>query len=199
MLFNPLSDLARVFSDTRSAWMQRFSNTELRQLIYVLLNWKDDIDAPSGFEGVAAREVKKAGGGTAIRRLEELSAWYKKFTETGAFHPFRSDVVGNTICADLLDYLPRDRQHLGMEPRLHTRLQRYLTIRPGTLYENEGLRVSIMVTRKGHGGQRRDVATAVLDIMRERYEMAERVYYHHKKGRGRRDVGKARRARWPGT
>jgi hypothetical protein len=41
--------------------------------------------------------------------------------------------------------------------------------------------MSIMVTRRGQGGQRRDVATAVLDIMRERYEMAERVFYHHKK------------------
>jgi uncharacterized protein len=181
MLFNESSDLARVFSNTRPAWLQRLSNTELRQLVYLLLNWKDDIDTPCGFDGVADREAKKITGGTAIQRLEDLRTWYKKFTETGVFHPFMSDVVGNTICADLLDYLPRDRQHLGMEPRLHTRLQRYLTIRPGTLYANEGLRVSIMVTRKGHGGQRRDVATAVLDIMRERYEMAERVYYHHKK------------------
>jgi DNA primase len=39
------------------------------------------------------------------------------------FHPFMSDIVGNTICGDLLDYLPRDRQNLGMEARLHTRLQ----------------------------------------------------------------------------
>src|SRR5947207_8567563 len=68
-----------------------------------------------------------------------------------------------------------------MEARHHSRLQRYCTIREGSLYADEGLRMSIMVTRGAHGGQRRDVATAVLDIMRERYEMAERVYYHHKK------------------
>jgi hypothetical protein len=92
-----------------------------------------------------------------------------------------SDVIANTICADLLDYLPRDRMNLGMEHRIHARIQRFLTIRPGTLFDKEGLRLSIMVTRPGRGGQRRDVATAVLEIMRERYEMAERVYYHHKK------------------
>jgi HD superfamily phosphohydrolase len=181
MLFNESSDLARVFSDDRSPWLQKLSNAELRQLIYLLLNWKDDIDTPCGFEGVLDRQIAKGAAGPVARRLQDLGAWHKQFAEAGLFHPFMSDVVGNTICADLLDYLPRDRQHLGMEPRLHTRLQRYLTVRPGTLYENEGLRVSIMVTRKGHGGQRRDVATAVLDIMRERYEMAERVYYHHKK------------------
>src|SRR5258708_10112526 len=86
------------------------------------------------------------------------------------------------ICSDMLEYLPRDRTYLGMEARHHSRLQRYFTIRQGSLYPpEEGLRMSIMVTRGAHGGQRRDVATAVLDIMRERYEMAERVYYHHKK------------------
>lgn len=116
-----------------------------------------------------------------MTRLKNLQRWYLEFREEKLFHPFMSDVIGNTICADLLDYLPRDRKNLGMEPRFHTRLQRYFTIAPGTLYEGEGRRVVISVTRKGHGGQRRDVATAVLDIMRERYEMAERVYYHHKK------------------
>ena len=81
-----------------------------------------------------------------------------------------------------MDYLPRDRMNLGMDHRLHDRLFRYFTIRPGTLYPpEEGLRLSILVTRHGRGGQRRDVATTVLDIMRERYQMAERVFYHHKK------------------
>jgi hypothetical protein len=97
------------------------------------------------------------------------------------FEPFMTDIIGNTICADLLDYLPRDRMNLGMEYRTHDRLHRYLTIREGQLYKNEGRRISIMVTRRNRGGQRRDVATAVLDIMRERYEMSERVFYHHKK------------------
>jgi hypothetical protein len=181
MLFNESSDLAKIFSDSRPPWLQKLSNTEIRRIIYLVLNWKEDIDTPCGFDAVAERQIKKPAGGTSTKRLEELQSWYRSFAETAVFHPFMSDVVGNTICADLLDYLPRDRQHLGMEPRFHTRLQRYLTIRPGTLYAGEGLRVSIMVTRKGHGGQRRDVATAVMDIMRERYEMAERVYYHHKK------------------
>lgn len=116
-----------------------------------------------------------------IARLKQLGRWHQEFLSKKLFHPFMSDVIGNTICADLLDYLPRDRRNLGMEPRFHARLQRYFTIAPGTLYKNEGLRLAISVTRKGHGGQRRDVATAVLEIMRERYEMAERVYYHHKK------------------
>jgi HD superfamily phosphohydrolase len=181
MMFNDSSGLADVFLDSRSQWLQNLLNSELRRLIYVLLNWKDDIDGLFGFDAVLDRKIHLEKNDSLKKRLEDLRVWHKEFAQRKLFHPFMSDIVGNTICADLLDYLPRDRQHLGMEPRLHTRLQRYLTIREGTLYKDEGLRVSIMVTRHGKGGQRRDVATAVLDIMRERYEMAERVYYHHKK------------------
>jgi HD superfamily phosphohydrolase len=181
MLFNESSGLSAVFSDTSDRWLNGISNEELRQLIYVILSWKESIDPPFGFNEVLERALKAPRHKSQQERLEKLQSWYRKFREANLFHPFMSDVVGNTICADLLDYLTRDRQHLGMEPRLHTRLHRYMTIQDGTLYSGEGPRVSIMVTRKGHGGQRRDVATAVLDIMRERYEMSERVFYHHKK------------------
>jgi len=181
MLFNESSGLSEVFSDTRDPWLKDVSNEDLRQLIYVILSWKESIDPAFGFEEVLQETLRNPKSAPEKGRLQKLQTWYRKFREAELFHPFMSDVVGNTICADLLDYLTRDRQHLGMEPRLHTRLHRYLTIRKGTLYSGEGLRLSIMVTRKGHGGQRRDVATAVLDIMRERYEMSERVFYHHKK------------------
>jgi HD superfamily phosphohydrolase len=180
MLFDGSSGLSSVFSDEREQWMERLSNADLRRLIYVVLSWKESVDPPNGFDKEIEKKLEGADSDVA-KRLSDLRDWHQKFAAERLFHPFMSDVVGNTICADLIDYLTRDRQHLGMEPRTHTRLQRYFTIRPGSLYPNEGLRMSINVTRKGHGGQRKDVATAVLDVMRERYEMSERVFYHHKK------------------
>ena len=184
MLFSESSTLASIFSEAQPRWIEKISNETLRRIIYVILSWKESVDPPYGFQRMLESriaELQDPEDGPEKERLLKLKSWHQEFTRDSLFHPFMSDVVGNTICADLLDYLPRDRQHLGMEPRFHTRLQRYLTIRPGTLYPNEGLRLSVMVTRKQHGGQRRDVATAVLDIMRERYEMSERVFYHHKK------------------
>lgn len=182
LLFNTESDLTNVFSENIPRWVGNLSNTDLGRLIYVILNWKEKIDIRQGFESILKEELDPSNKGKPnFGRLSLLVQWYSNFKGRNLFHPFMSDIIGNTICADLLDYLPRDRQNLGMEPRLHARLQRYFTIRMGTLYPDEGLRISIMVTRKGRGGQRRDVATAVLDIMRERYEMAERVFYHHKK------------------
>jgi HD superfamily phosphohydrolase len=196
MLFDPRGALSTVFSDKREKWIRGLPgcdgipNSRVAQLIYVILNFKDEVDPPRNFETVLKEEIgdvetpgekQDADKQAQLKRLKDLQAWYDSLRGEDMFHPFMSDIIGNTICADLLDYLPRDRMNLGMEWRSHQRLQRYLTIREGTLYPNEGLRVSIMVTRRGRGGQRRDVATAVMDIMRERYEMAERVYYHHKK------------------
>jgi len=181
MLFSEKSALAAIFSEAQPRWVEKMSNETLRRIIYLILSWKESIDPPFGFQQLLEKRIGKLEDGPEKERLIKLKSWHQEFVREGLFHPFMSDVVGNTVCADLLDYLPRDRQHLGMEPRFHTRLQRYLTIRQGTLYPGEGLRQSIMVTRKQHGGQRRDVATAVLDIMRERYEMSERVFYHHKK------------------
>ena len=187
ILFNEQSELRKAFSESQPNWIQgdgqEIKNEELVRLIYVILSWGEKIDPPMSFEDLLQEALEeKTKNKKEKERLENLKGWHKDFKERKMFHPFMSDIIGNTICADLLDYLPRDRQNLGMESLDHGRLQRYFTIRPGTLYyPNEGLRLSLMVTRRFKGGQRRDVATGVLDIMRERYEMAERVNYHHKK------------------
>ena len=188
LLFNDQSEIKKVFGNDREHWIKGFgnrvgiTNQNLLQLIYVILSWREEVDPPRNFKTILDKHKKKIPNNTlSMERIEQLERWYNYFSSNKMFQPFMSDIIGNTICADLLDYLPRDRMNLGMEFRTHDRLQRYLTIRDGQLYQNEGKRVSIMVTRRNRGGQRRDVATAVLDIMRERYEMAERVYYHHKK------------------
>ncbi|HEX8695902.1 MAG TPA: HD domain-containing protein [Longimicrobium sp.] len=180
-LFNPESQLARVFSDDHDRWLPRLRNSDLRQLLYLILSWKEKVDPPTSFPQVLSTAIQDAKQEQERDRLRELEVFHEHASQDGVFQPFMSDLVGNTICADLWDYLPRDRINLGMEARLHRRLQRYLVIRRGTFFPDEGFRISIVVQSQRRGGQRRDVATAVLDIMRERYEMVERVYYHHKK------------------
>lgn len=189
LLFNENSSIRQVFSDIHPNWIRglpnrdEIKNEELSQLIYIILSWKDQISPPKDFSTILNEEMEilKGSNSPKKKRLKDLISWYHRFKENRMFQPFMTDIIGNTICVDLLDYLPRDRMNLGMEYRYHKRIFEYLTIREGQLYKDEGKRISIMVTRPGRGGQRRDVATAVLDIMRERYEMAERVYYHHKK------------------
>ncbi len=186
MLFSEHSDLAKVFAPSGERWLTGLTNEQIREIIYLTLSWKEEVDPPQDFPSLLQAEKKRSSdkGLTAtVKRLEQLETWYSSYAlgESPMFQPFMSDIIGNTICSDLLDYLPRDRANLGMEARRHERLQRYFTIRRGTLHQSEGYRMSIMVTRPGHGGQRRDVASSVLAVMRERFEMAEAVYYHHRK------------------
>jgi HD superfamily phosphohydrolase len=185
MLFDPRSELAQVFdNNTRPSWMYALSNEELRRLIFVILSFKEHIEEDSykykPFAKLIDEEIERSKG-RVLTRLKDLKAWHEGFSTERLYHPFMSDVVGNTICADLLDYLPRDQTNLGLEPKSQNRIQRYFFIGTGTDKSGAGLRLRIMVCRADKGGQRRDVATTVLDVMRERYEMAERVFYHHKK------------------
>jgi HD superfamily phosphohydrolase len=156
--------------------------------LFLTLSFKEKIDESTylSFPRLLAAEIQRQENGskeskTIITRLEGLKRSYAKFSDEKLFHPFMSDAVSNTICADLFDYLARDYRNLGMEARSHGRLLRYFLIRPGSLEQNEGMRLSVLVCRPDKGGQRRDVATSILDIMRERYHLVERVFYHHKK------------------
>lgn len=115
MLFSESSELASVFSNSRGRWLDKLSNSDLRQLIYVILSWKEEIKdpkSPKDFQTLLSDELDKPDLDQGYRhRLLNLKSWHARFVEENVFHPFMSDIVGNTICADLLDYLPRDRQN----------------------------------------------------------------------------------------
>jgi HD superfamily phosphohydrolase len=179
------SELASVFSTSRDPWLGGLSNEELRRLIFVILSFKERITDDGVFKefsDLIRSAIAESNSPSTRHRLEELQAWQKRFTSEQLFHPFMSDIIANTICADIFDYLARDQRNLGVETRSHQRILRYFLIRPGSLADKkEGLRLSLLVCRPGKGGQRRDVATSILEVMRERYSMAERVFYHHKK------------------
>jgi uncharacterized protein len=180
------SELARVFAESHDQWLPQLSNSELRKLIYVILSFKERIEDDGSFTSfleLLRKAIENAPKSSATeRRLLALQSWHQGFAKDRLFHPFMSDVIANTICADIFDYLARDQRNLGVETRSHQRLLRYFLIRPGSLADKEeGLRLSLLICRHGKGGQRRDVATNILEVMRERYSMAERVFYHHKK------------------
>ncbi|SRR6266851_2019471 len=186
MLFDEKhSELASVFSEGRERWLPGLANGELRKLIFVILSFKEQITEGDfkSFSDLIKKGINDSPRSSPARtRLEDLKTWHDEFVSQQLFHPFMSDVIANTICADILDYLVRDQRNLGLEARSHKRILRYFLIRPGSLRTpSEGLRLSLLVCRPDKGGQRRDVATSILEIMRERYTMAERVFYHHKK------------------
>src|SRR5205809_4904584 len=110
MLFHPVSELAGVFGATADPWIGEMPNALLRRLIYVILNWKEKVaDPPEGFQSLLQREVTQTekqlpseARSKTVDRLCELQTWHSELQRENFFSPFMSDIIGNTICSDLL-------------------------------------------------------------------------------------------------
>jgi HD superfamily phosphohydrolase len=61
----------------------------------------------------------------------------KKDQVNGLPFPFIHDLVGNTICADLIDYIQRDMYFCGLAERFGDRFLEYLAVLPTQVNENE--------------------------------------------------------------
>jgi HD superfamily phosphohydrolase len=82
-----------------------------------------------------------------------------------------TDVVASTIDADLLDYLRRDSYFAGLAQRYDDRVFRYFTVADERLALGLGK----------HGMERPDARSEIIQLLRMRYFLTERVYYHHTK------------------
>ena len=93
-------------------------------------------------------------------------------------YPFAADLVGNTICADLLDYLLRDHLYTGLPASLGHRFTSAFFIVP-TGRGPYSQRVALNIMQDGY--ERTDVISELLKALRYRYELSERALYHHAK------------------
>lgn len=90
---------------------------------------------------------------------------------------FVYDLVSNTVCADLLDYLARDYYFCGLGSVPEPRFLNYLYLRP-----EDGLRrVFVRLWKPGKPVPRRDTLSDLAGLLHARYLLAERVYFHHAK------------------
>lgn len=95
-------------------------------------------------------------------------------------HDWRSDLVGNTVCADLLAYITTDAAWTGIEKRPgYYRIYDYFIKTPEEI-ENVPLRDRLCI-RLTKGGLRTDIVSAILDLLDMRYALTERVIVHHAK------------------
>ncbi len=80
-------------------------------------------------------------------------------------------IIGGTIGADLLDYLKRDNYFCGLCYEYDERVFHYFRVVDGRL---------VLDMQQG-GFFRRDALSEVTNLLRIRYVLSERVYYHHAK------------------
>jgi HD superfamily phosphohydrolase len=107
--------------------------------------------------------------------------------------PFVADIVGNTVCADLLDYVVRDLEACGMPVALGDRFLTYFVITEApagaTERQYDAKRMALRLEKRGM--PRPDVESEVIKLLTYRYELAERVYFHHAKNAASVMVGRA--------
>lgn len=81
------------------------------------------------------------------------------------------DIAGGPISADLLDYLRRDTYFCGLSQYYDERIFESFIVENGRLVMNLEKR----------GVLRRDALSELVNLLRIRYTLSERVYYHHTK------------------
>ncbi len=104
----------------------------------------------------------------------------------GAVPAWMAQVVASTIDADLLDYLKRDSYFAGLAHNYDERVYSYFTVERGEL--------ALDLTRDGM--DRPDARSEVLQLLRTRYFLTERVYFHHTKVCSGAMVAKAVELAW---
>lgn len=122
-------------------------------------------------------------------------------------YPFVADIVGNTLCADLLDYLDRDMLFAGLKERSGDRVINYMAvigvedptgstntdknnIGDFTVAEDGKGRIALLTYRfeQEHGPipsqkmvPKNEILSEAIDLLRRRFALAEKVYFHRTK------------------
>src|SRR5712691_1712248 len=84
---------------------------------------------------------------------------------------YQSDIVGGAISADLLDYLRRDTYFCGLSQYYDARLFESFIVEDNRLVMN----------LEKNGMLRHDALSELVNLLRIRYTLSERVYFHHTK------------------
>lgn len=97
-----------------------------------------------------------------------------------------SNLVGNTICADLLDYLHRDWYHVGKPRPFDERILQYMEIRSAPMSSKgeapQPQPSDRFVVSLGRRPKiRTDAISAILELLEWRYQLAESVLFHRTK------------------
>ena len=93
-------------------------------------------------------------------------------------YQYIADIIGDTFCADLLDYTRRDSYYVGLHGSLDLRLMRYISINHIPVSNREHVILELGKTESGGSEDRR---WALLDLLRTRYRLMETVVHHRTK------------------
>lgn len=150
----------------------------------------------SGFEEVVARRLMDDVRRYIVAKDEDVMKLE---------FPFVHDLVGNTLCADLLDYLDRDAYFCGLRERSGDRVTSYMAVvsvisshSPDSDAEFQpcddeikGKGRAVLLCYRNEPDHRNptaqnakskpDVISEAIDLLRRRFSLAEKVFFHRTK------------------
>lgn len=105
-------------------------------------------------------------------------------------YAYVADIVANTVCADALDYIVRDLSACGLPVALGDRFLDFFDISPANapIPANQS-RMALRLDKRGM--PRPDVESEIIKLLTYRYELAERVFFHHAKNAASVMIGEA--------
>lgn len=177
LLFDGRSEIAQLLMQP---WQHvaGLDNGTLRWLIYFVLMYRER-EGRTFEEVLRAKSAECAAQGKRAAFFEEALGRYRQLSAGGLFQPFMAEVVSGDVAADLLDYTARDVAFTGLRADFDLRLLHYYFITQSAAAGGT-LRLALDV-QNPRGYARIDIATEIMNLMRLRYTMAERVYYHKNK------------------
>jgi HD superfamily phosphohydrolase len=115
--------------------------------------------------------------------VPEKQEWEARAKKLTGFIPLEvcRDIVGNTICADFLDYIYRDWYHLGKPLYCDMRLYQYMEVRRQTQSSSRVARPQFVINVGPSQRIRHDALTDILELLNARYKLAETVLFHRTK------------------
>ncbi|HHT9124059.1 MAG TPA: hypothetical protein ACFYEF_14415 [Candidatus Wunengus sp. YC63] len=95
------------------------------------------------------------------------------------------DMIGNTICADILDYIHRDWYHIGKPKTFDERILQYMEV-TGDKKDAKGNPIAnsedkFVISLGKRPKIRTDAISAILELLEWRYHIAESVLFHRTK------------------
>ena len=191
-MYNELSGVARVF-ERNEPYFNWISNTDLRNLLFLIIKYHSLISpstppSPPGVKGfleeIHDAKAKLAEGTSLVRdrdaaqrMLGFLETVYGNAKDMGLFEPYMTDLVSNTISADLIDYLARDTRETGLKFEYDERIEHYFVVEVETLTDERRLVLKLTADK----GLKLDITSTMVELMGMRYSLAEKVYYHKTK------------------
>jgi len=110
-----------------------------------------------------------------------LSADQRSTPELGEC-AYIADLVKNTVCADLIDYLDRDSRYCDFPQGVSRTFFQYLFVAEHPIGSGTyRLVVNLWKQKEWARYQRRDILDELIMLLRTRYLLGSRVYFHHAK------------------